>query len=100
MPVPTREATHEAWSLMAALAASTSRVRLGQMCTCVSYRNPAYLAKVASVILSQSYDSSLGTKHLLPEVGKGMRSGLGINDKHVRILLDLRVDLGANQPAS
>ncbi|MCD5345946.1 LLM class F420-dependent oxidoreductase [Agromyces sp. S2-1-8] len=46
-PSPT-EATHEAWSLMAAFAASTSRVRLGQMCTCMSYRNPAYLAKVAA----------------------------------------------------
>lgn len=42
------EATHEAWSLMSAFAASTSRVRLGQMCTCMSYRNPAYLAKVAA----------------------------------------------------
>lgn len=50
VPVPTHEATHEAWSLMAALAASTSRVRLGQMCTCVSYRNPAYLAKVAATV--------------------------------------------------
>ncbi len=49
-PVPTAEATHEAWSLMAAYAASTSRVRLGQMCTCMSYRNPAYLAKVAATI--------------------------------------------------
>jgi F420-dependent oxidoreductase-like protein len=47
-PVPTDEACHEAWTLMAALAASTNRVRLGQMCTCMSYRNPAYLAKVAS----------------------------------------------------
>ncbi len=44
------EATHEAWSLMAAYAASTSRVRLGQMCTCMSYRNPAHLAKVASTV--------------------------------------------------
>ena len=49
-PVPTQEATHEAWSLMAAFAATTSRVRLGQMCTCMAYRNPAYLAKVASTI--------------------------------------------------
>ncbi|MDT4984124.1 MAG: hypothetical protein QOF95_1614, partial [Pseudonocardiales bacterium] len=48
VPVPTEEATHEAWSLMAAFAASTSRVRLGQMCTCMGYRNPAYLAKVAA----------------------------------------------------
>lgn len=49
VPVPSEtEATHEAWSLMSAFAASTSRVRLGQMCTCMSYRNPAYLAKVAA----------------------------------------------------
>ena len=33
---------------MAALGATTERVRLGQMCTCMSYRNPAYLAKVAA----------------------------------------------------
>jgi F420-dependent oxidoreductase-like protein len=50
VPVPTAEATHEAWTLMAAFAASTSRIRLGQMCTCMSYRNPAYLAKVAATV--------------------------------------------------
>ena len=50
VPVPSEQATHEAWTLMAALAASTSRVRLGQMCTCMAYRNPAYLAKVAATI--------------------------------------------------
>lgn len=44
VPVPTQEATHEAWTLMAAFAAVTERVRLGQMCTCMGYRNPAYLA--------------------------------------------------------
>jgi len=48
VPVPTQEATHEAWTLTAALAATTSRVRLGQMCTCMGYRNPAYPAKVAA----------------------------------------------------
>ena len=48
VPMPTDEATHEAWTLMAALAASTSRIELGQMCTAMSYRNPAYLAKVAA----------------------------------------------------
>ena len=47
-PQPSEEATHEAWTLMAAFAASTTRIRLGQMCTCMSYRNPAYLAKVAA----------------------------------------------------
>jgi F420-dependent oxidoreductase-like protein len=49
-PVVSEEATHEAWTLMSALAAATSRIRLGQMCTCMSYRNPAYLAKVAATI--------------------------------------------------
>ncbi len=48
VPTPTEEATHEAWTLMAAFAATTSRVRLGQMCTAMAYRNPAYLAKVAA----------------------------------------------------
>ncbi|MCW2805903.1 MAG: hypothetical protein QOF52_2431 [Propionibacteriaceae bacterium] len=50
VPEPTQQATHEAWSLMAAFAAVTERVRLGQMCTCIAYRNPAYLAKVASTV--------------------------------------------------
>jgi F420-dependent oxidoreductase-like protein len=50
VPMPTAEATHEAWTLMAALAATTSRVRLGQMCTCMGYRNAMYLAKVAATV--------------------------------------------------
>jgi alkanesulfonate monooxygenase SsuD/methylene tetrahydromethanopterin reductase-like flavin-dependent oxidoreductase (luciferase family) len=35
---------------MAAFGAATSRVRLGQMCTCMGYRNPMYLAKVAATV--------------------------------------------------
>src|SRR6476659_224720 len=50
VPEPSGEATHEAWTLMAALGAVTNKVRLGQMCTCMSYRNPAYLAKVAATV--------------------------------------------------
>jgi F420-dependent oxidoreductase-like protein len=50
VPQPTDEATHEAWTLMAAFGAATTRVRLGQMCTCMSYRNPAYLAKQAATV--------------------------------------------------
>jgi F420-dependent oxidoreductase-like protein len=50
VPMPSDESTFEAWSMMAAFAACTSRVRLGQMCTCMGYRNPAYLAKVAASI--------------------------------------------------
>ena len=49
-PMPTQEVTYEAWTLMAALAASTERVRIGQMCTCNTYRPPSYLAKVAASI--------------------------------------------------
>ena len=48
VPMPTDEATHEAWTLMSAYAATTSRIKLGQMCTAMSYRNPVYLAKVAA----------------------------------------------------
>jgi len=39
---------HEAWSLEAALAAVTTRVELGQLVTCVSFRSPGVLAKVAA----------------------------------------------------
>ncbi|GAC68343.1 LLM class F420-dependent oxidoreductase [Gordonia soli] len=48
VPEPTAEATHEAWSLVSAYAATTSNVEIGQMCTAMAYRNPAYLAKVAA----------------------------------------------------
>lgn len=47
-PAPSDQATHEAWTLMAALGATTERIRLGQMCTCMAYRPPTYLAKVAA----------------------------------------------------
>jgi F420-dependent oxidoreductase-like protein len=50
IPVPTQEVTYEAWTMMAALAGTTEKVRLGQMCTCNTYRPPSYLAKVAASI--------------------------------------------------
>ncbi len=50
VPIATQEVTYEAWTLMAALAATTDTVRLGQMCTCNTYRPPSYLAKVAASI--------------------------------------------------
>src|SRR6478735_5061356 len=50
VPEPTDEAVHEAWTLMSAFAATTSRIRIGQMCTCMAYRNPVYLAKVAATV--------------------------------------------------
>ncbi len=54
VPSPTQDPTFECWSLMAALSQVTEKVRIGQMCTCNSYRNPAYLTKVASTIDSMS----------------------------------------------
>ena len=38
----------ETWTLLAALARETSRIRLGTMATCQSYRNPALLAKIVA----------------------------------------------------
>jgi F420-dependent oxidoreductase-like protein len=40
----------EAYTLLGALAARTSRVRLGTMVTGVTYRNPAYLAKIITTL--------------------------------------------------
>ena len=45
-----QEITFECWMATAALARDTERVRVGQIVTCNSYRNPALLAKMASTL--------------------------------------------------
>src|SRR3569833_1530193 len=47
---PSQEMVFEAWSIIAALARDTSRIRLGQLVTSNSYRNPALQAKMASTV--------------------------------------------------
>ncbi len=50
IPTPTHEAVFECWTTMAALAEATSRIRLGQMVSCNSYRNPSLAAKISSSV--------------------------------------------------
>ena len=40
----------EAWTTLAALAAVTKRLKIGTMVTCVNYRHPSLLAKIAATV--------------------------------------------------
>jgi F420-dependent oxidoreductase-like protein len=50
VPRPSNESVFECWTMIAALSQVTTRIRLGQMVGCASYRNPALLAKITSTI--------------------------------------------------
>ena len=50
VPEPTDEITFESFSVLAALAMVTERVRLGHMVVCTGFRNPALTAKLSSTI--------------------------------------------------
>ena len=50
VPVPAHEAVFECWTTLAAISQRTSRIRLGQMVGCASYRTPALLAKITSTL--------------------------------------------------
>jgi len=47
---PETEPMLEAYTLLGGVAARTSRIRLGAMVTGVTYRNPAFLAKVVTTL--------------------------------------------------
>jgi F420-dependent oxidoreductase-like protein len=50
VPRPAHEAVFECWTTMAAISQRTTRIRLGQMVGCNSYRQPSVLAKITSTI--------------------------------------------------
>jgi len=50
VPKPANEAVFECWTTMAAISQRTSRIRLGQMVGCNSYREPSVLAKITSTV--------------------------------------------------
>jgi F420-dependent oxidoreductase-like protein len=50
VPEPTDELTFESFSVLAALAALTDRVRLGHLVICTAFRNPALTAKMMGTL--------------------------------------------------
>src|SRR5712692_9272499 len=54
------EAIHEGWTIVAALAASTSTIELGQLVMCVSFRSPAPLTPSAVTAI---FASSAGLRN-------------------------------------
>jgi F420-dependent oxidoreductase-like protein len=50
VPRPTDEITFESFTMLAALAAHTSRVRLGHVVICTGFRNPGLMAKMISTM--------------------------------------------------
>jgi len=50
VPKPTDELTFESFTSLSALAASTSRVRLGHIVICTAFRNPALTAKMIATM--------------------------------------------------
>lgn len=64
------QGSFECWSTMAALAASTSKVRIGSLTLCNDFRNPALLAKMAAsldLLSGGRLDIGLGAGWYEPE---------------------------------
>jgi len=63
VPEPTDEITFESFTMLAALAMATRRVRLGHMVVCTGFRNPGLTAKLAStldVISNRRFELGIG----------------------------------------
>ncbi len=50
VPTPSTFPVFECWTMTTAISAETSKLRVGQMVTCNSYRNPALLAKISASV--------------------------------------------------
>ena len=77
-----RAAALEAWTLLAALAAQTSRLRLGVMVTSNRLRSPTLLAKMAAtvdVVAGGRLDFGIGAGGSLPAAGSPALPGPGAN---------------------
>jgi F420-dependent oxidoreductase-like protein len=93
VPRPTDEITFESFTSLAALAALTHRVRLGQIVICNGFRNPALTAKMAAtldVISGGRYELGIGAGWKRDE---WLAYGYGFPDTPVR-LAALRDGLG------
>jgi F420-dependent oxidoreductase-like protein len=70
LPAPSQETFFECWTTTAALARDTRRIRIGQMVTANSYRNPALQAKMASTLDALShgrYTFGIGAGYYEPD---------------------------------
>jgi F420-dependent oxidoreductase-like protein len=70
LPAPSQETFFECWTTTAALARDTRRIRVGQMVTANSYRNPALQAKMASTLDALShgrYTFGIGAGYYEPD---------------------------------
>ena len=50
VPRPAHEAVFECWTTISAISQLTTKIRLGQMVGCNSYRSPGLLAKITSTV--------------------------------------------------
>jgi alkanesulfonate monooxygenase SsuD/methylene tetrahydromethanopterin reductase-like flavin-dependent oxidoreductase (luciferase family) len=69
--VPLDGDTLECWSVLAALAASVSRLRLGSLVSSVTFRHPAVLANIAAAV-----DNVSGGRLVLASAPAGSRTSM------------------------
>lgn len=82
---PTRQASLECWTTLTALAAATTRVRVGSLTLCNDFRSPGLLAKMAAsldLLSGGRLDVGLGAGWYEPEY---RAAGIGFDPPATRI---------------